>query len=430
MATATSHAPVISWAQREVTTKRNRALLDRELLEQRLVFESGPYEAHVQFSNFCNMSCIMCWDGENPPLKRMHPEVLEKVRTQIAPSLSVITPHSASEPLVASWDETLAFARDYSVQLALTTNTQFLDDAKLAELGEHVEMVVMSIDSHLPEVFEKIRPGGKAAKVFEHLPGAARFCDEHGIECMVQVVFMTENAASMPETVAYMADAGAQSVNVIQMIDTNGRSGYLDATLHFSSEYLEHDQAGVHRGRAGPAHPPRLGPRTGRASSTSAGQATKVRPRRSKAWNDLFDAQMHLRHPGFCKYAYDRLQIELDGNVEPCGLATEGELILGNLEQQDFPEIWNGPSAQDLRRAHYTWDYPSICASCRYTDRARTAGRHAVHRVPGALSRRSTHSATADHTLVMESPEHMARARRRARVPLQASRPRRSTATW
>ena len=56
---------------------------------------------------------------------------------------------------------------------------------------------------------------------------------------MVQVVFMTENAASMPETVAYMADAGVQTVNVIQMIDTNGRSGFLDATLHFSSEYLE-----------------------------------------------------------------------------------------------------------------------------------------------------------------------------------------------
>ena len=74
---------------------------------------------------------------------------------------------------------------------------------------------------------------------------------------------------------------------------------------------------------------------------------------------------MHRRHPGFCKYAYDRLQIELDGNVEPCGLATEGELVLGNLAKQDFDEIWNGATARDLRRGHYTWDYPSLCKSCR-----------------------------------------------------------------
>ena len=399
--------PVVSWTERELIAKRNRALLDRELLDKRLTFESGPYEAHVQFSNFCNMSCIMCWDGENPPLKRMDPDVLEKVRTQIAPSLSVITPHSASEPLVASWEDTLAFARDYSVQLALTTNTQFLDRTKLEEVGDHVEMLVMSIDSHLPEVFEKIRPGGKAEKVFANLPGAARYCNEHGVECLVQVVFMTENASSMPETVAYMADAGAQTVNVIQMIDTNGRSGYLDATLHFSSDYLERirqrcvEVAKEKRIRLG-------WDLDGPKWVDHREPAGMVRPRRSKVWNDLFDQNMHLRHPGFCKYAYDRLQIELDGKVEPCGLATEGELVLGNLAEQDFDEIWNGPSARDLRRAHYTWDYPSICASCRYVDRPGAKTDLSFTRAQQDFLARNTGQGV-EHTLVMESPQHLAR---------------------
>jgi radical SAM protein with 4Fe4S-binding SPASM domain len=397
----------ISWAERERIAKRNRSLLDRELLEKRLTFESGPYEAHVQFSNFCNMSCIMCWDGENPPLKRMDPEVLAKVRGQIAPTLSVITPHSASEPLVASWDETLAFVRDYSVQLALTTNTQFLDRAKLEEIKDHVEMVVMSIDSHIPEVFEKIRPGGKSDKVFANLPGAAAFCAEHGIECMVQVVFMTENAASMPETVAYMADAGVTTVNVIQLIDTNRRSSHLDATLHFSSAYLERlkqqclDIARRRRIRLG-------WDLDGPQFFDFREPARRVGPRRSKAWNDRFDHDMHLRHPGFCKYAYDRLQIELDGNVEPCGLATEGELVLGNLKQQDFEEIWNGPPARDLRRAHYTWDYPSLCASCRYVDRLGPQDDLPFATMQDAFLRENMPQ-DVDRTLEVETPEHMAR---------------------
>jgi radical SAM protein with 4Fe4S-binding SPASM domain len=401
-----AETPIITWAERERLVKRNRALLDRELLEKRLTFESGPYEAHVQFSNFCNMSCIMCWDGENPPLKRMDPVVLAKVREQIAPSLSVITPHSASEPLVASWDATLAFARDYSVQLALTTNTQFLDRGKLDEIVDHVEMVVMSIDSHIPEVFDKIRPGGKSGKVFDNLPVAAAFCNEHGIECIVQAVFMTENAASMPDTVAYMADAGVQTVNVIQMIDTNRRSGFLDATLHFSSEYLEHIRQQC--SEIARASQIRLGwDLDGPSWVDHRPPAKKVRARRSKVANDHFDEHMKARHPGFCKYAYDRLQIELDGNVEPCGLASEGELILGNLADQDFEEIWNGPSAQDLRRAHYTWDYPSICATCRYSDPA-----GAKEDMPFTVAEQTHHQVKGrgvEYALVLESPEHMSR---------------------
>ncbi len=400
-------SPVITPVERELIAKRNRALLDRDLIEKRLAFESGPYEAHVQFSNFCNMSCIMCWDGANPPLQRMDPVVLRKVREQIAPSLSVITPHSASEPLVASWEETLAFARDYSVQLALTTNTQFLDAAKLDELADHVEMVVMSIDSHLAEVFEKIRPGGKSAAVFENLPRAAAFCEERGIECMVQVVLMTENAPSMAETVAYMADAGAQTVNVIQMIDTNGRSAHLDATLHFSSEYLESVKSrSIEVARAKRI---RLGwDLDGPSWFDFREPVRRVRPRRSKVWNDRFDEQMHLRHPGYCKYAYDRLQIELDGKVEPCGLATEGELVLGDLAEQDFAEIWNGPAAQDLRRAHHTWDYPSICASCRYVDLPEPEDQLPFTTIHNRAVQDETGQAI-EQTLAIESPQHMVR---------------------
>ena len=43
--------------------------------------------------------------------------------------------------------------------------------------------------------------------------------------------------------------------------------------------------------------------------------------------------------------------------------------MLGHLAEQDFDSIWNGPNALDLRRAMATWDYPSLCSSCRFTDK-------------------------------------------------------------
>lgn len=396
---------VVSWPERERVAKANRALLDQELLAKRLTFASGPYEAHVQFSNFCNMSCVMCWDGDNPPLERMAADVLEKVATQVAPSLSVITPHNGSEPLVAAWDEVKRLAHDYSIQLALTTNTQFLDQRRFEELKDIVEMIVMSIDSHIPEVFHKIRPGSKPQQVFENLRTTARLCTEHGIECLVQAVFMTENAAAMPETVAYMADAGVPTVNVIQMIDVNGHSGYLDPSLHFSADYLE--QIKQRCIKVAEQKRIRLGwDLTGFQWFDFREPKTKIRPRRSKIANDYWDQRMKLRHPGFCKYAYNRLLVERDGWLAPCGLATEGELRLGNLREQDFDEIWNGPAARDLRRAHYTWDHPSLCKTCRYSDRP--PAKRTLPFIDAFLERAGRRADEAGELIVGE-PAHMTR---------------------
>ena len=43
--------------------------------------------------------------------------------------------------------------------MRLTTNVQFLDEQKFDEAKDITETLFLSIDSHIPEVFEKIRPG-------------------------------------------------------------------------------------------------------------------------------------------------------------------------------------------------------------------------------------------------------------------------------
>jgi len=50
---------------------------------------------------------------------------------------------------------------------------------------------------------------------------------------------MTLNAPLMADTVAWLADRGVSLVCVAQMIDSNRASWHLDATMHFSAEYLD-----------------------------------------------------------------------------------------------------------------------------------------------------------------------------------------------
>jgi glutamate-1-semialdehyde 2,1-aminomutase len=411
--------PKVTWPEREQIAARNRDVLDRELREKRLVFESRPYEAHVQFSNFCNMSCIMCWDGNNPPLKKMSPVVLERLRTQVAPDLSLITPHDGSEPTVVTWEETVALAKDYSVQLELVTNAQHFDEAKFNEIKDHIEMLVISIDSHVPEVFEKIRPGATADVVYRNLETAARLCREHRIEFIVQAVFMTLNAPLMPDMLAWMADHGVGVVNIVQMIDVNRRSWHLDPTMHFSAEYLDW----IKKQCVATAEDRKLclgWYLSGHEWFDFRAPEDRVPPCETKIQNDVRDSFMKLRHPGFCKYAYDRLRISADGHVSPCGLDGDRELGLGTLAEQSFDEIWNGPTARDLRRAHYTWDYPPLCSTCRYVDRVPV--QESLEFLDAYLEQFGRVRRDVEGELAIDAPEHMLRTVDAPTITLRSAR--------
>jgi radical SAM protein with 4Fe4S-binding SPASM domain len=420
---ASSKRRKISMRRRIEVEKRNRALLEEDLLSKSFVFRSRPYEAHLQFSNVCNMSCVMCYDGWIPPVRRISPDILRKVTEELAPNLSVMIPYGGSEPLIVTWDQARDLAEQQSVQIRLTTNVQFLDAQKFEEAKGITETLFVSIDSHIPEVFEKIRPGSKPDRVFENLALTARLSKQNGLECLAQIVFMTENAAQLPETLAYLADVGIESVNVLQMLDVNGRSGYLDPLLHFSSDYVEwikHKCVEITKEK-------------GTRLIWNAGgyerhdfRREKVPPKIRKDWNHRWEHRMKRHLPGYCVNVFNRVQIDADGTVTPCAYATDDDLVLGQMSDSPLDEIWNSPNAQDLRRAMLTRDLPSLCKTCMYTDLAAPeiylpfAGE-----VPGHLGRLRQSVAC---TLAVEAPAHMTRTEHAP--TFSVSPPRESVERW
>ena len=267
-------------------------------------------------------------------------------------------------------------------------------------------MIVLSIDSHVPEVFEKIRPGADAQNVYKNVETTARLSERDGIECIAQIVFMTENTPMLAETIAWLAEAGVSIVNVIQLIDSNRRSWHLDPTLHFSAEYIDW----IRQRCRVVAEEKRikLGWDLGGIEWLDfREEAKKVAVRPGKRLNDERDERLRLRHPGYCRFAYDRIRVRADGDVSPCCFDGGGELRLGNLAEQHFADIWNGPTAQDLRRGHYTWDYPSLCASCRLVDLEPEM--EVLPFLDRYFELEGTSRNIVEAALTLESPTHMSR---------------------
>ena len=75
------------------------------------------------------------------------------------------------------------------------------------------------------------------------------------------------------------------------------------------------------------------------------------------------------RHlPGYCINVFNRVQVDADGTITPCAYATDDDLVLGRLGDQELDEIWNSPNAQDLRRGMLTWDSRASARRCMFTD--------------------------------------------------------------
>jgi radical SAM protein with 4Fe4S-binding SPASM domain len=322
----------------------------------------------------------------------------------VASSLSIVIPYGGSEPLVLTWEEARRMAIENSLELRLTTNVQFLDEKRFDELKDITETLFLSIDSHIPELFEKIRPGAKSERVFANVGTAAKLAREHALECLGQAVFMTENASTLPETLAWLYDQGCESVNVLQLIDVNGRSGMLDPTIHFSAEYVSWVKGRcIEVAKA----------KQSRLIWNVAGwerhdyRRRKVPPKAHKDWNYRWEQRMKHYVPGYCMKVWNRLQVLADGVVTPCCYAIDGDLVLGDLAIQGFDEIWNSPNAIDLRRAMATWDFPSLCSTCRFTDRP--APELHMPFVADVLERIGRSREGMHNSIVLSRPEHMAR---------------------
>jgi len=354
-------APLDVEARLEIE-RRQRALLSEDLVAGRTQFRARPQLAYIPFSNFCNMACTMCYDGVNPPLVRIPPEVLARVASELFPTLSYLAPFGASEPLILTWDETRDLAREHALKLDLVTNVQFLDEAKFDELKDVTRSICFSIDSHDPDVYARIRLKSNPKKVFRNLPVAARLCREHGIDFRANVVFLAENGAAMADTVAWLADQGVETVHVLEFHD-NG--GYADAEYDGRRAFSEDEVASIRDACLAVARDKSVRLWWGPGGWVDVDHraeipATPEREREHDAW------VWRLRHrsPGFCEQVAYRIRVDLDGEVYPCCRGGNGDLALGPLTEKSFADIYNGPAARDLRRAMYTADLPALCVGC------------------------------------------------------------------
>jgi radical SAM protein with 4Fe4S-binding SPASM domain len=68
-----------------------------------------------------------------------------------------------------------------------------------------------------------------------------------------------------------------------------------------------------------------------------------------------------------CCEVWERMAIQWNGDVVLCGEDSDGEFVVGNLQESSIREVWNGEKLMNLKKLHKAGQFDQI-SLCKYCD--------------------------------------------------------------
>jgi radical SAM protein with 4Fe4S-binding SPASM domain len=317
------------------------ALNAQETSRQVEVMRSTPRTLFLEITGRCPIVCLMCarryrdWDYGD-----LSEEVFEQL-TAICRRVGIIVLGGFGEPLAATnFDRYFSRLAALRAPVALQTSGYRLTEERVQRLFEgRLRHLHISMDSPVEATYTSIRPRISFQEVqarIRQLVELKRAGDIDVPEIRVVFVAMRRNIEELPAMVDLTADMGAD-ILTIQYVCVHSED-IRDESLFYHQQLANRifDEAEVRAEKAGVKLelPPRFG-------------------------------QPAMDAPAKCTDPWQVSYVRWDGEVRPCCYAKGS---MGNLRDQSFWDIWNGPSYRELRRTVNSSQPPDYCLVC-------TAGR-------------------------------------------------------
>lgn len=335
--------------------RRNARLKSRDLLEERSEWESVPFRLMIEPNRNCNARCVHC-DIERTGTGNLSLAVVERLLDEVGWGSMEIMPFIGGEPTLAPIDSLAPLARRHNNYFNFITNGLRFTGDYYRRIADCTARVHFSFHSHRREAHERIMPGLSYDVIVQNMRDAADIGRDSGAQILAGLVVMEENLEDLAEYVRFVHGLGIRRVV-------------------FQKLYPWTKVYGL-QGVEGRRSPDEIAEHAGRALETALelgvfleGNVDAVfgDPRNQNPWTSRFDVLqsnahvVQLFHPGFCISTAITVLVEWDGTVLPC---CRDRIVLGNLNEQSFGEIWNGDAMKRLRESFFRRRLSSFCAKC------------------------------------------------------------------
>jgi radical SAM protein with 4Fe4S-binding SPASM domain len=291
---------------------------------------------YMDQNNKCNLRCIMC--GFSDPRVKTIPKydmpywLFEKIAREIFPHAKYLVLSCLTEPLMTKdFPQRLDLLKRYTVPFTeITTNGILLNEAVITKMIDaRISRLAVSIDGGKPATYESIRVGARFDKVINNIRMFNALRREKKSELPKLRINHVISNVNIDEFRSFLDLAESLEV---QAIDVRTILPFRNAKYQGKEDDSFFQKIAAIRDE--------LRQWTQKAGVEDAGylryQAEEIHLKNE------FGEKISCRRP------WDTVAIHANGDVLPCITWTRPSM--GNMAEQDFLAIWNGPTYTAIRK--------------------------------------------------------------------------------
>jgi MoaA/NifB/PqqE/SkfB family radical SAM enzyme len=304
--------------------------------------------------NLCNLRCKMCYYSSDYNRKKdeMDLPLFRRIADQVFPKTRFLYLSCATEPTMNKrFADILSTTAEYKVPFtSFCTNGQFLrEEVVQSAIEGKISEIIFSVDGATAETYEHIRRGGKWDRLVASMDLLASMKERASVRnpvTRINFTCMSRNLHELPQMVHFAADHGVHNLHVRHLLaytdeDQSCRQEML-YVRNFNAVAAEAQREAARR-RVTLVLPDPVP-----AGSEAPGKTCYTDGRRGEA------------NP-YCLLPWFQAIINWSGDYRICSTHCK----LGNLREQTFEEIYNGPYLREVRRKMLWGSADSCSRDCR-----------------------------------------------------------------
>ena len=329
---------------------------------------NGPEIVHLDLTNRCNMNCLACWD-KSPLVKTDtdHPEPgreslqYDQVVTLIEALVALggtrtVKFGGGGEPtLFKGWLEVVKHLRnrDRSIEIDLNTNGSSLSHKVIDTLIEtELNLLTLSLWAATPEVYQITHPNQHAGR-FTEIVEQIRYLTTQRVcglpRVFIHNVLMKQNVHELESMLELALDLGVDEVHFTLVDPVPGKTESLLLPVETQQDLLK-------RCKELQAHVDRWNiyrePKSGKMIKITNFNEFCAKLSQPTIDQGIYDRVALNKIPCYIGWLYTRIMA--NGNVVPC--CKGHRMVMGNINERSFVEIWNSKRYQQFRDKGLTGD--------------------------------------------------------------------------
>jgi radical SAM protein with 4Fe4S-binding SPASM domain len=300
-------------------------------LRRDVVIKGRPMNITIEPTNICNLLCPICETGAgilNRDEGHMTLKQFKSIIDKVGVYANTLMFYFMGEPFLNKESyEMIRYAKDVGIPFITTcTNGDPVNPEKLIECG--LDEVNFQIGGMTQETHEIYRVNSNIDRVLAGLKETIHLKQVHNskIRIIAGFIVMKHNEHEVEEFKLRMSELGVDGVSIVNPCVRN------------------------------------------------ISQGKKFLPEDKKYWDyNIEEFKNGNLKPNFqpknkCDWIYYSLSIHVNGDVVPCCRDPKGEMVMGNLLNQELDEVWNGKSyvafRETLLKNQSELELCRLCSSC------------------------------------------------------------------